>query len=255
MPDPDKNKPTAMVLPNVVPKIEDVAEALRPAYVEGEDGSGNKVFLLQTEDNVGLKTALERERGNVTKLSETVDGFKKAGVTVDRFKQIDSEYRALREKSEKGTGDLEAVKTEMAAHYEEQLQTVSSERDGLMGNLKELVVENAAKQAIIDLKGNPHLLTDIVCKQLRMEKDAGGKFTAVVVNEEGQTRLGDMHGNPMTVKQFVEELKKRDEFASAFEGRTVKGPGLNPGDKPGGPGVPADGDPMTRLIAHRRAQG
>lgn len=249
-----KDETRGLVLKNTLSSLEEIDESLHGAYVPGEDGSGNTVYLLQTEDNVGLKTALDRERSNAQTLAAKLESFKKANVTVERFRQLESENRVLRDQSQKGSSDLEAVKSEMATHYDEKISELQANRDILLRALNDHVVVNSARQAIMQEKGNPHLLTDIVCKSLKMKEMPNGQFVAVVVNADGQERMGDMHGNPMTVEQFVRELKKKDEYATAFAGKKISGTDLSPSPDSGG-GKKIEGDPMSRMIQYRRSQG
>ena len=245
----------AVVLKNIVIDREEIPEGYDEAYLEGKDGDGNIVFQLQTEDNIGLKTALDRERGNASKLDTQLKGFRDANVTVERFKEMTSELKVLHDKNVKGEGDMESLKAEMVARYDTTLSEKETRIKVLMKALHERVVGAEATTAIVGEKGDPELLSPHVTKNLRMEEPTDGRFVAIVVDEGGSKRAGDTHGNPMTAAQLVKEMKEKTTFAPAFEGHKMKGTDLNPLKGKGGIDLTnLPDEPMARIAAVRKQE-
>jgi hypothetical protein len=58
-----------------------------------------------------------------------------------------------------------------------------------------------------------------------------------VVDGKGNPRIGDAQGNPMTIKQLVDELKQDPDFARNFEGSGSSGGGAPRSNAGGGGGV------------------
>ncbi|GAG17847.1 unnamed protein product, partial [marine sediment metagenome] len=94
---------------------------------------------------------------------------------------------------------------------------------------KNVLVKNACIEALNSAGGKAKLMLPVMERLVRMRKD-GEAYLAEVVNEKGEPRVGDSQGNPMTIPQFVEELKGMDDYSPAFDGSGSTGSG-NKGDK------------------------
>ena len=66
-----------------------------------------------------------------------------------------------------------------------------------------------------------------------MIKGSDGKFRPEVVNAEGNPRVGDSDGNPMTILQYVQEMKTQTTFAAGFPGANSSGSGKSGTDDSG----------------------
>lgn len=58
-----------------------------------------------------------------------------------------------------------------------------------------------------------------------------GKFIAKVIDKDGNPRIGDAQGTPMTIQQLVEEMKVQDDYLRGFDGNTVGGGGATNGGR------------------------
>ena len=81
-----------------------------------------------------------------------------------------------------------------------------------------------------------------------------GVFTAKVIDEKGNPRIGDAQGTPMTIEQLVEEMKASDDFLRAFDANPNGGGGASNG----GNGLASGADlsklsPVERLKAANKA--
>jgi hypothetical protein len=96
--------------------------------------------------------------------------------------------------------------------------------------LENQLVTNTATAAITKAGGNVKVLLPHVLRQMRMKKDAAGNYLNEIVNDQGQPRVGDNQGAPMTADQLVEEMKGLEDFAGCFKGSGASGSGAGDGN-------------------------
>ncbi len=248
-----------MKLRNVISKIEDVDEKYRDLYEKGTDSDGADCFYLQTEETTGLKSALDREREKGAKARKVAAAFEEAGITIEAFeaqgrKVADLEL-VIAEKGADDKTDVEKIRTqvreEMAETARREIETKEGRITVLESALQRRVIRDDARTAIVAAKGNADLLMPHVENSLRMKEVSEGKFSAIVVDDTGEERTGDSYGNPMTISQFVDEMRGKDAFLTAFEGTDKKGANLNPGGGGGRRDYADIKDPVQRLRQFR----
>ena len=194
----------------VYDKLEDVPEALRDHFKQGEDGKFRpeveSVDGWALEDVSGLKGTLEKE----------MDNRKEAEQIAAKKLELQREELVKEHEKEKGT-------------LEEKLQARTKQ-------LQESLVDAVATTAITDpeVKGNPTLLLPHVKAQTRVVENDEGVLTVEIIDPQTKTpRLGDSKGTPMTFEQLVAEMREKPEYAAAFEGSGQSGGGT-PSDNRGG---------------------
>lgn len=228
-----------MALKAILDSIDDAPDALREHYTE-QDGkfvlAVEAVGGFALEDVSGLKSALGKERTTREKLERDVVAFKdldpdkarKALTELEELKAIDPAKEADKIASAK----FEAAKTQLLEKHNADL----TEREGriktLSGAVDGLVREQRATAAIAEAKGAVDLLLPHVLRFTRtVEKD--GKFSVEVIDAEGNGRIADSKGSPMTIKDLVAEMRGSETFGRAFDGDGQSGSGKTP-DNPGG---------------------
>lgn len=228
-------------LKRFVEKIEDVAEELRPLYIETEGGKG---FRLDAEPDDGgeLKRGLERARGERDTARSERDALKgqidEIQEKLGDAKLDDVLAKAARaDKGGKADPDVEArieaareeVRAQLTEKFGKELATVTGERDDLSATIQTTVVREAAVRALADHKGSTTLLTDHVTRNLRAVPDGNGGLVVRVFNDEGQERISAQSGNdgPMSVDEFVSGLRDSPDFAPAFNGSGASGSGAS----------------------------
>ena len=230
----------------ILENLDSVEEGVKPLYVQKD---GKYVLDVEASEgfelaNVGaLQSALSSERsirGSVEKELKkfgsnwdekekkwvhTIDPTKakQALEKYDQFKSFDPNKEADKIADAKVT----AAKEGLIAQYSSEIET----RDGRIGLLtttvEDLLITQTARADIIAAKGSPELLLPHIAKMTRVsEKD--GKFLVEVLDKEGNVRIGDTKGNPMTIAQLVEEMRGSDVFGRAFEGDGTTGTGKAP---------------------------
>jgi hypothetical protein len=218
----------------VIEKLEDVAEPLRELYTKGEDGK----FHLDAEgveDVGGLKKALDSERKRARefekKLKDLPEGFDPEQYA--ELLKLQEEFKKG-QLSDKQREEFDSLKKQLQDAHAKELGKRDERVKQLTAALEEQLITSRATQAIATAKGSIRLLLPHVRSQAKVvEQD--GKFTAVIVDKDGHTRIGDK-GQNLTFEALVAEMKDQQDFAGAFEGSGASGSGAL-GNR--GPGTPA----------------
>ncbi len=239
-----------MALKAFVETIDTVPEAARGFYKE-TDGK----FVLDVEPVDGY--ALEDVSGLKGTLGKEMTLRKKLEKDVLKFKDIDPDKarEALTKLEELGNIDpakdadkivserLEAAKRQLVEKHGEEIKT----REGRIGQLtktvESLLIDQAATAALADAKGSVELLLPHVQKHTRV-RETDGRFVVEVVDRDGNARIGNSKGDPMTIAELVLEMRGSDTFGRAFEGSGHAGSGTPP-KTPGNPDKTPGGVPKT----------
>lgn len=232
-----------MSLKAVVESIDVVPEAVRGFYQE-TDGK----FILQVEPVDGY--ALEDVQGLKTTLGKEMTLRKKLEKDVVRFKDIDPEKarEALSRLEELGNLDpakeadkiantkFEAAKAQLLDKHKGEIEAREGKIGSLTKTIESLLIDANATAAIAEAKGSVELLLPHVQKHTRVREAEGGKYLVEVVDKDGNARIGNAKGDPMTISDLVQEMRRSDAFGRAFEGSGQSGSGKQPGN--GGGGMP-----------------
>jgi hypothetical protein len=223
-----------MALKALVETIDLVPEDARGFYKEA-DGK----FILDVESVDGF--ALEDVSGLKNTLGKEMTLRKKLEKDVIKFKDIDPDKArdALARLEELGNIDpakdadkivaerLEAAKRQLLEKHGEELKT----RDGRIGQLtktvESLLIDQAATVALAEAKGSVELLLPHVQRHTRVRED-GDRFVVEVVDKDGNARIGNSKGDPMTIADLVQEMRKSEAFGRAFDGDGQSGSGMPP---------------------------
>lgn len=251
-----------MGLKAIVSKIEEVPEAIRSLYKQDNGKIVLDVDAVEgwsLEDVNGLKTSLSTERelrrdfekrakeseGKLTVFSELGDPTK-VKEDLSKFgelKKIDPKKEADRLTAER----VDLWTKEEGGKYQATIKDKDTKIDGLTKFLTKVLIESEAIKAITASKGKVKPLLPHVLANTRLREVDGEYKVEVVQIKDGKEipRIGGTDGSPMTINQFVEELKKDDDFAGNFEGRQASGGGL--GGTPPPPGMRTTGDRMSNI--------
>lgn len=224
-----------MALKALVDAIDTVPEPARAFYKEA-DGK----FILDVEPVDGF--ALEDVSGLKNTLGKEMTLRKKLEKDVVKFKDIDPDKArdALARLEELGNIDpakdadkivnerLEAAKRQLLEKHGEELKTRDGRIAGLTKTVESLMVDQVATAALAEAKGAVELLLPHVQRHTRVREDANGSFIVEVVDKDGNARIGNAKGDPMTIKDLVQEMRKSETFGRAFEGTGHTGSGTRP---------------------------
>lgn len=218
-------------LARVVKDLETVEEPYRGLYVESTKYPGEYVLDLEGEDNDTrtLKVLLESTKKELKRVKDRIKALPE-DVDPEELASLLEQRQQLEEEKAKGSGEFEKLKAQIvdkAAKEQQKLREVLSKKDAFIARL---LVDNAASQAISEVGGSVRLLLPHVRQHIRVvEDEVTGEPVAQVVDSKGTARIGSSAGEPMSISEFVSELKGSDEFAPAFRGAGSTGSGTPPG--------------------------
>lgn len=235
-----------MALKAVIDSLDTVDEGAKPFYVQKEGK-----FVLDVEPTEGfelanistLQSVISNERSirgsmekELTKFGSKWDEKEKKWVhTIDpgKAKQALAKYDEFmtfdpnKEADKIVEAKVSAAKEGLIAQYAGEIETRDNRIKSLSSTVEDLLITQQAKADIFAAKGVPELLLPHIAKMTRVnEKD--GQFFVEVIDKDGNVRIGDTKGNPMTIAQLVEEMRGHDVYGRAFEGEGTSGTGKPP---------------------------
>jgi hypothetical protein len=204
----------------VVEDINVVPESFRAAYVEKEGKfEVNPQFAGLTSALDGLSGALKKERdaGKVLKGQPTAAsvlealGFPDVDAAKAKFDELTNTV------AERAKVDPAKIRKEIEDTFTTKEQGYKTQLTDMEGTLFEHLVQNTARGALAEHKGNELFLMPHIERSTKVVKDeTTGKYVVRVVDAEGAYR-GDGKGGFMGVTDLVGELKGNKSFAGAFE--------------------------------------
>lgn len=136
------------------------------------------------------------------------------------------------------TAKVDAVKRDMTTQFDTERTDLNGKVGKYRGALDNVLRKGAAIEQISAAGGSVEALLPHVLNNLKFVESDDGKFNVQVVDGDGNTRVGDAAGNPMTVAQLVGEFKSKDAFAPLFSASGQSGGGASPSSGGGGGGAP-----------------
>lgn len=218
-----------------VDSLDKVPEQFRPLYQESDDGkyvtaeSYKGVVEAVTGLNKSLKAARAEAKARTPVDLSPLQDF---GQDPAEIKQnIETKLKQLQDELAKG-GDaklnLDKVREELAQGHKKELEKYQARSEALQNQLFKQLGENAAKSAIVELKGDAELLMPFVLQQLKpVEED--GEYKVYVVDAAGDRRYSGVTGQPMTPKELIAEMKSQEKYGRLFESEAPAGGGMPPG--------------------------
>lgn len=204
-------------------------------------------------DNVDkLKAVLGQEKTRADKAEQTAATFKDlpkdAATKLARLAELEK-LDPTAEADKIANTKFEAAKSQLLEQFENEKKPLVERTEKLFSELDKAKRVQAATAAIVEEGGNPDVLLPHVLGSTKfVEKD--GKFEVLVVDAEGNTRIGDSSGGAMTLTQLVSEFKSKDAFAPLFSASGKSGGGAKPGS---GGGAPATGKKKSEMDLNERA--
>lgn len=213
-----------MPLEPVVESLEAVAEEQRSFYKETEGGyildvAPKDGYALENIEN--LKLTLGKERARATEFESRIKSFGDLDPNdihhklsrLEELEQIDPSKEADKLLETK----LKSIQEQLQQKHKSEL----AKKDEVLGKtnsyLQKLLIDDAAKSAIIEAGGDERTLTFMlphVIKSLSVQETENG-FVTQVRDEFGNPKIGNS-GNLSTVKELILEMKEKPIWGSAF---------------------------------------
>ena len=241
-----------MPLPAAVEKLDVIPEAQRSFYKQ--DGQRFVLDVEGAEDvfAAGLKKNRDEILVDRKRLADQLAKLK--DVDPEEYQRLKAASAEAEETKQKAAGNFDTLKAQLIEKHNGDMTKVQAELDADRGFIRETLADSVASKEIAALEGNVKLLLPHVLRQIKVERGANGKWGAVVVDAEGNARISNAQGKPMTIAELVAEFKASDEYAIAFKGSGASGSGASGSGNGGNAGAAdyANLGPEARLAAARR---
>lgn len=240
--------------------LEGLSEEVAALYKETDDGSfvlavEGMVSADSVEDTSGLKSALRKERENVSKLTGKLKGLEEkfAGFDLEEFESLRQAQADAAEAEAEKKGEWEKLKQQMRDAHADELGKRDAAYSRLKKELERHLIDATATAAINEADGNVTLLQPHVKALVKLVEEGDGTFKPQVVDATGTPRV-DADGNPLSIKALVSEMRDQEVYKGAFKGTGAQGGGTPPGD--GGennPNASGGGKPPIGIEGLRRS--
>jgi len=200
---------------------------------------------LELANVVKLKSGLQKEREKTEKLEKAFKPFKdldpeKVQDALSKMDELatwdpDKKLAEARKQMEKQLSDSFASKEkQLTDKYSSELGGVTKKYEATKGQLHHTLVDAQLIAAISSEKGIPDLLVPALRSHIKMVENEDGTWDARVIDKEGTERLSSKSGagssDRMSIAELVQEMKRSQTFARAFDGNGTGGSGSTGGD-------------------------
>jgi hypothetical protein len=214
-----------MTFQTIYDNLQAVPEGLREHYRELDDG---RAVVDLTPIN-GVQVNVEHMPGLITALDERKSDLKSAKEKLSQFGDLDpvkarDALSSVASMKEHTKGRIEEARAELAAEFEKKLSEVNSERDSYRSQVQDLIVRDAANQAIAKHDGVGALLMPLVENNVFLDKSETGELVVRVKGPNGVARSSPENPhNFMGLEELVAELKGNPDYSGAFKASVAPG--------------------------------
>lgn len=205
---------------------------------------GNQAGQTYTQDDLDalVEQRLADERDAILRNRDTaLAEAKRAKAALSKFEGIDpDEYRELKAAAEKAEqdrlaaeGDFKSLEKQLIDRHNTELEAKEQRIATVMSALEKRLIDADAAQAIAAEKGSVRGLLPHVRPHIRVVEQEG-EFVARVVDSNGNPRIEDGNGTPMSIAALVQELKQDQDLARLFDGTGSSGGGASKSAAGGG---------------------
>jgi len=187
------------------PKTEEAAAAdpdeldrVRKALAKANKEAQDRRYKLNEWDELGINP-------------DTVKEWKK--------EREDEEIRKAEEE-----GRYQDIIEKTRTNATKDVEKANLERDSMKAQLEDYLVDKNLTEAISAEEGIPKLLQGIAREYVKTIQDESGKYSTVVLDEEGIPRKNE-GGEPMNVRELVQSFKDDPELSYAFRAPKTSGSG------------------------------
>ena len=186
-----------------------------------------------------LRSALQKERSSAASLKKSLSAFD--GITAAQANTAIAELESL--KASGGTNQTrDEIRSELETSYLKKFDTDKEtltrkftsdieSKDGTIGTLtrqlEKHLIENASLSAITEADGSPDLLLPLISQRAKVITLDNGNLGIRILGDDGIERLSPKAGStdPMSIVEFVGELKADSKFGRAFKASGTSGSG------------------------------
>lgn len=187
----------------VVDKLDDVAEAFRPLYAQGDNGK----FYAQVE-GVVPKERLDEFRNNNIQLTQKLETY--GGLDPVKAKEALDLVGKIDQKKLLDAGKVDEVVAERVKHMRAEFDTELKKREELIGNqskqLETLIIDSAVNAAAVSAGVLPSAVGDVLLRAKTVFRVKDG--AAAAFNEKGEVRYDVDGTTPLSIQGWMKSLKK-----------------------------------------------
>lgn len=195
----------------------------------------------------GLKRNRDEALAEAKKLRGEVKKFE--GLDPERAREAQAKLDDIERKRAAAEGDFKSLEAQLLKKMEDQKAEYETVNGRLRSTLEQHLIDAEAMRELATLSDSPGLLLPHVKARMKVVEE-DGKFSARVVDEKGNIRIGKGAGSaPMTLAEMLEEMKQDKTYAPAFRGTGSSGGGATKSNAGGaGPRTLPAGDDVGASI-------
>ena len=220
--------------------IDNLDEALKALYTKKADG---KFYLDADVDVEELTKQVRTSNLEAMNRRKELEAWSKLGLSAEEIEQLKKDKEDREAKDAEKKGEWEKLKEQIVTQHNAEKEKWSKREKDLFGQLRSVLVDNAALQAISSEKGSPDLLLPIIHKHADMIEE-NGTLQVRILDDKGAPRV-NAKGEFLTIADLVSEFKSSEKFGRAFEATGKGGSGADPASGRSG-GNSGGGVPLTR---------
>jgi hypothetical protein len=207
------------------------------------------------EDVKGLKSTVQKLRGEAEEAKALAKTFAEAGLTAEEAKTAAEALGKMKAGQLKSTADLDAWKQGVEAKYGDERKKVEDKLSKREKQLRKQLIDNAATSALVKSGGGNSLrvLLPLVRNTADVIETSDGELRVVLKDESGRTimsKKSDDHGD-MTIEEYVGTLREAADLKSLFVIPQAGGSGST--SQAAGSGTAGNQD-SSKLSARERIQ-
>lgn len=231
----------------ILESLEGLSEEMQKEYTKNE--KNEKFYLIVTssdgwafEDVAGLKSALGAEKKAKQDALAQLKPFKDFDLEAAKDAMAKVEEMSSWTPEQKVTDKMDSMRKQIAAEHVKELAARDVKLKKYEEEYHKVLITSVATAAIAKKEAKVRGLMPHVKMATRVVISENGIATVEVVDEAGNPRVGDAAGNPMTVKQLIDEFEQDDDLKGMFPGSGATGSGA------GGP-APGSGTPPPSKLS------
>lgn len=225
-----------------IENLDGVPSDLKPFFEQSDDGyrvaesyvpvakrlnglAGNLKDAMSKRTQAGKDAGAARELANGYAALFASDGLDEVNPETVAAHLTDLRARAAKggKDGKAAAEEIERIKAEMKSAHAKELTGKDEVISKQASQINQLVRGQQISDAMVKHKVvGGEVLKVFLEQRIQVRESDDGALRAVVVDDKGEIRYNG-EGNPMTVDQYVDNLKSQDEYASFFESKKVPG--------------------------------
>jgi len=228
-------------------EFDGLAGEVQSHYVKSEDGESYQLGVvavngIELSNNQALKKALQTERTSAEKATKELKSLKEsfgdlnpeaAREALAKMEEManwnpDDKLKEARAQFEKQlTTKYEDEKNKLVKKYTADVEATKKELETASTQLEQVMIDSEIAKAVATEKGVLKLLAPVIKQNVRLIRNDDGTRHVRILEPDGTFRLSSKSGStdPMSISEFVSEMKADETFARAFEGSGASGSG------------------------------